>query len=282
VTGKTLAYPALPEEKPDIRLLAIDLDDSLLTDALAITPRTKKAIQAVRARGVTVTLATGRMFQSALPYARELELDVPLITYQGAFVCMPDGRIISHQPFDRPLSIELLEFLLPYGCQVNVYVKDEFYIEKSSPEAEVYRAHIRTNFHEVPSLTAMIAGGSEGATKIAVIAGAEQIREITTDMQRRFGNRAIAVPSKPTFLEINRPDTGKGIALAEMAAGLGIARRQVMAIGDSPNDLDMIEYAGWGVAMANGEESVKEKARWITASNEDEGVAIAIELLLLS
>ena len=89
------------------------------------------------------------------------------------------------------------------------------------------------------------------------------------------------MPSKPTFLEINRPDTGKGVALAEMAAEMGIDRRQVMAIGDSPNDLDMIEYAGWGVVMANGEESVKAKAQWITASNNDDGVAIAIERLVL-
>ena len=280
-TNRQTAWPALPAEKPDIRLLAIDLDDTLLTGELIITPRAKSAIQAARLQGVTVTLATGRMYRAALPYAQELELDAPLITYQGALVSTPDGRIISHQPLDQQLSVELLDFILPLGYHVNVYIRDEFYIEKRSPEAERYRAMIRTDFHEVPSLRAMMAGSADGATKIAIISDTGGIRELGEAIRAKFGQRVIAVPSKPTFLEINRPDTGKGVALAALAAESGIDRRQVMAIGDSPNDLDMIEYAGWGVAVANGEETVREKARWVTASNEDEGVAIAIEHLVL-
>jgi hypothetical protein len=82
-------------------------------------------------------------------------------------------------------------------------------------------------------------------------------------------------------LEVSRSDIGKGVALAEMAEKLGISREQVMAIGDSPNDLDMISYAGWGVVVANGVDRAKDLARWITASNNEEGVAIAIEHLIL-
>ena len=280
-TNRQTAWPALPAAKPDIRLLAIDLDDTLLTAELTITPRAHEAIQAARLQGVTVTLATGRMFRAALPYAQELGLDAPLITYQGALVSTPDGRVLSHQPLDRRLCIELLDFLLPMGNHVNVYIRDEFYVEKRSPEAERYRAMIRTDFHEVPSLRAMMAEGDEGATKIVVIADQDRIREINKAIGAAFGQRVIAVLSRPTFLEINRPDTGKGIALAALAAEMGIDRQQVMAIGDSPNDLDMIGYAGWGVAMANAVAEVREKARWITASNDDDGVAIAIEHLVL-
>jgi Cof subfamily protein (haloacid dehalogenase superfamily) len=270
-----------PGEKPDIRLLAIDLDDTLLTGGLIITPRTKKAIQAACRQGVAVTLATGRMFTSALPYAQELGIGLPLITYQGALVRTPDGQTISHHPIDQRLCVELLSFLLPFECQVNVYIEDQFYIEKTSPEAERYRARIRTAYHEVPSLLAMMAESAMGATKIALMADKERISEIMAAIRAHFQERVLAVPSKPTFLEINRPDTGKGVALAAMAEGMGIGRLQVMAIGDSPNDLDMIEYAGWGIVMANGEDAVKEKARWVTASNEEEGVAVAIEHLVL-
>ncbi len=96
-----------------------------------------------------------------------------------------------------------------------------------------------------------------------------------------FGNTVQLVPSKPHFLEFGRPDMGKGVALSQMARELGITRHQVMAIGDSPNDLDMIEYAGWGIAMGNAVECIKEKAQWITADNDADGVALALEKWVL-
>jgi len=135
--------------------------------------------------------------------------------------------------------------------------------------------------NEVPSLRTMMAESPAGATKFCLLSDQERIEEVRQALEGRFGDRIQSVPSKPTFLEISRPDIGKGVSLAEMAEKMGIDREQVMAIGDSPNDLDMIVYAGWGVVMANGLDRVKEAARWITASNNDEGVAIAIEHLVL-
>ncbi|MEL7625095.1 MAG: Cof-type HAD-IIB family hydrolase [Clostridiales bacterium] len=281
IAGGSAAYPEIPQEKPDIRLLAIDLDDTLLRSDYTISPRTKRAIQRARQQGVVVTLATGRMYVSALPYAQELDIDVPLITYQGALVIMTDGRIISHHPMDYQLSMELLDFLLPFGYHVNVYIGDQLFIEESSPEAARYGARTRTYLYQVPSLREMMKQRAAGATKFSLIASAEEVKEVIDATKARFGDRVLTVPSKPTFLEFGRPDMGKGVALAEMAAKLDIDSSQVMAIGDSPNDLDMLEYAGWGIAMANGECCAKERARWITAANDEEGVAIAIESLVL-
>ena len=279
--GAACAYPLFPAEKPDIRLIALDLDDTLLTDGLIITPRTKNAIRAAREQGIVVTLATGRMFSSALPYALELALDAPLIVYQGAMIAMADGRVLSHRTMDKQVCIELLAFLASLGCHVNVYHEDKLYIEQSSPEAERYGKTIRANFHIVPNLLAMMEEKTLGATKFAVLADAARVKEISAALGLSFGGRISQVASKPNFLEIGRPDAGKGAALAEMAAGLHIGQEQIMAIGDSPNDTDMITYAGWGVVMANGDDAVKGMARWITASNEEEGVAIAIEALAL-
>jgi hypothetical protein len=282
-SGTTMptAYPEFPAEKPDIRLLAIDLDDTLLTDDMIITPRAKRAIQSARQQGVVVTIATGRMFESTLPYADELEIDVPLITFQGALVIMRDGRVISHKPMEHDLSVEVLDFLLTSGCHVTVYIKEKLYVEEVSPFVDRYRRRIRIELNEVPSLRTMMAESPAGATKFCLLAEKERIEEVIGIIHNRFGSRIQAVPSKPTFLEISRPDVGKGVSLAEMADDMGITREQVMAIGDSPNDQDMISYAGWGVVMANGLDSVKEAARWITASNNEEGVAIAIEHLVL-
>jgi len=192
---------------------------------------------------------------------------------------------LSHHVMDRGLCLELLDFLLPFGYQVNVYIDDKLYVEENSPEAELYRSRNRIYLHVVPCLRELMAGSATSATKIVAIAGREQISEVMAQANARFNggaaDRIQAMPSRPTFLEFGRPDMGKGVALAAMAAEYGLEPEQVMAIGDSPNDLDMIEYAGWSVAMANGEECVKEAARWITASNEEDGVAIAIESFVL-
>jgi len=274
-------WPALPGIKPDIRLVALDLDDTLLNDDLVITPRTMEAIQAARRQGVTVTIATGRVYESALPYAVELGLDAPLITFQGAMVVAMDGQVISHRPMERGVSLEILDFLLSFGYHVTLYIKEKLYIEETSAETDSYRARIRIPFNVVPSLKEMLAARDEGVTKYVLMSEPANIREALVAFRERFGDRVQAVLSKPNFLEISRPDTGKGVALAKMAEDMGLDRSQVMAMGDSPNDMDMIVYAGWGICMANGVDEVKEKARWVTASNNDEGVAVAFEALVL-
>jgi Cof subfamily protein (haloacid dehalogenase superfamily) len=281
ITGRFPPYPEIPAPKPDIRLIALDLDDTLLTSDCTLSPRTKRTIQKAQGQGLTVTLATGRMYVSALPFARELAIDGPLITYNGALIIMTDGRVVSHHPIDHQLSMELLDFLQPYGHHINVYLGDELFIEEMSPEAERYGARINIQLQRVPSHREMLKDRAAGATKLTLIALPSEVEQVTADLQARFGSRILTLPSKPDFLELNRRDTSKGQALAGLAAQMGIDRSQVMAIGDSPNDLDMIEYAGWGIAMANAADAIKEKARWITAANDDDGAAIAIECLAL-
>jgi len=268
-------------EKPDIKLVAIDLDDTMLCPDCHISERNRRALKRAQEQGITVTIATGRMFVSAQPFALELGISVPLITYQGAMIVMADGRVISHHPMDHKLSLQLLRFLRPFGQHINLYMGDDLYIEKDSPEARRYQAYTRTYLNVVPDLEEFLAGAAMGATKFSLIAKPEEVQQVIAAVREEFGDAVQLTPSKPHFLEFGRPDLGKGVALKEMAQRLGIGREQVMAIGDSPNDLDMIEYAGWGIAMANADDCVKEKARWITASNEEDGVALALETFVL-
>ncbi len=267
--------------KPDIRLLAIDLDETMLTTEKTISPRTKAAIIEARSQGVVVTIATGRMYISALPYAQELEINVPLITYQGALIITTEGQVLTHKTLSPSLSQELVDFLKPYGHHVNLYMGHEMYIEKDSPEVRKYQEQTRVYLNIIPEFKSFLAAQGVGATKFSLISTPEEVRRIMAEGKVRFGDQVQFMPSMPYFLEFGRPDIGKGRALAEMAADLGLAREQVMAIGDSPNDLDMIEYAGCGVVMANGLDFVREKADYITADNNHDGVALAIEKLAL-
>ncbi|MCR4441636.1 MAG: Cof-type HAD-IIB family hydrolase [Peptococcaceae bacterium] len=264
---------------PDIKLIAIDLDDTLLKNDLTISPRAKKAITRAVESGVAVTLATGRMFASALPFARDLNLDLPLITYQGALVKYADGRVVYHQPLPLGLAREVSRFLKPYGYHVNVYINDELYMEKDSPEGQRYAGIARVPVHLVEDLRAAL---TQDPTKMLVIVEEPEIDYLIADLKKEFAGTINITKSKSNFLEIGHKEATKGRALESLARSLGLAPSRVMAIGDSWNDIDMLEFAGLGVAVENAAPEVKRAARYITRSNDDDGVAEAIENLVLS
>ena len=261
-----------------IKLIALDLDDTLLRNDLQISPRAKAAIRHAVERGVAVTLATGRMFASALPFAQELGLDLPLITYQGALVKYADGRVVYHRPIPLGIARELVDFILPYGHHLNVYLNDELFMQQDSPEGQRYAAIAKVPVHLVADLRDIIV---TEPTKLVVIAKEPQLDVLAEDLQLNFGNKINLTKSKPYFLELAHPLATKGKALATLAKSLNIEAHEVMAVGDSPNDLDMIKYAGFGVAMGNAVEEVKKYARYITCSNDDDGVAEVIEKFVL-
>lgn len=262
-----------------IKLVAIDLDDTLLDNSRAISPRARAAIAAAVAQGVTVTVATGRMFPSALPYAQQLALDVPLITYNGALVrCGLSGETILHTPVDPATAAAVLALFRERGWYVQVYLDDVLYVRERDENARKYE--------EIAGITAVPVGDRlwslEGApTKLLAMADPERIPEIDAAVRAACGDRVYTAASKPYYLEITNPAATKGAALAFLAGRLGIGRDQVMAIGDSVNDLDMIEYAGLGVAMGNASRQVQEAADFVTAANDADGVAAAIEEFVL-
>jgi len=261
-----------------IKLVAIDLDDTLLKNDLTISPRAKNAITKAVESGVAVTFATGRMFASALPFALDLKLDLPLITYQGALVKYVDGRVVYHKPLQMELAKKVVDFLLPYKYHVNLYVNDELRMERESPEGRRYANISKVPLHFYDNLYEAL---SDEPTKILIIAKEQELDELARALYNAFGAEVNITKSKPYFLEVANKDATKGLALAELARSLNLTAAQVMAIGDSWNDLDMIEYAGIGVAMGNAAPEVKEVANYITRSNDDDGVAEAIELFIL-
>lgn len=264
---------------PDIKLIAIDLDDTLLKNDLTISPRAKQAIKEAVNQGVAVTFATGRMFSSALPYALDLQLDLPLITYQGALVKYVDGRVIYHKPIPLELAKKAVKFLQPYGYHVNLYINDELYMEKESPEGSRYLKIAKVPVHLVNDLSEAL---TVEPTKMLIIVEDAGIDQLACDLGREFGTSLNIMKSKSHFLEIGNKEATKGHALADLAQSLLLQPAQVMAIGDSWNDLDMIIYAGWGVAMENAVEEVKQHAQYITCKNDDDGVAEAIEKFVLN
>ncbi|VBB05469.1 cof protein [Lucifera butyrica] len=258
-----------------IRLIAVDLDDTLLNAAVGISPHTQDVIRQAVAKGIAVTVATGRMHCSALPYAQQLGLDVPLITYNGAMIRRSlSGETLLHVPIEQEIAREVLSLFRSRGWYIQTYTQDKLYVAEINAKARYYE--------NLAGVKAIPVGDelytmSELPTKMLAMAEPEEISRIQHVMQGLFGDRLSMATSKPNYLEMVAPGVNKGKSLAFLAAMLNIPREEVMAIGDSHNDLDMIQYAGWGVAMGNAADKVKAAARLVTRSNEEDGVAEAIE-----
>jgi Cof subfamily protein (haloacid dehalogenase superfamily) len=262
-----------------IKLIAVDLDDTLLDNSQKVSPRVKAAVRSAVAEGVAVTLSTGRMHRSALPYALELDLDIPLITYNGALIRSSlSGETLLHRPLEAQTAAEVLALFRERGWYIQAYIDDVLYVKERDAMSHYYEG--------VSGVKAIPIGDKlfsldTAPTKLLAMAEPELMAQIRPVLAAHFGDRLYAAISKPLYLEIVDPSVNKGTALEFLAKRLGIGREAVMAMGDSLNDLDMIQYAGWGVAMGNAREEVKKIARVVTGRNDADGVAEAIEKYVL-
>jgi Cof subfamily protein (haloacid dehalogenase superfamily) len=265
--------------QPKYRLVAIDLDDTLLNKDLKISPRTKANIIAARQLGTQITLATGRMFRSALPYAEQLGLDIPLITYQGALVKnSSSGEVLYHRPVPPELVRPVAERVRSYGYHLQMYFEDHLCMEKLTPEGQDY---VDLAGVEVTLVSDLLCACPE-PTKILISNYDEgRLDRLAEVLQAEFGQKLYITKSKPYYLELLHPEATKGKALKVLADHFGIPQEAVIAIGDSFNDVDMIRFAGVGVVMGNAREEIKAEADYVTRSNEDDGVAEVLEKFIL-
>jgi Cof subfamily protein (haloacid dehalogenase superfamily) len=259
-------------------LLALDLDDTLLNDEFHISPENRRAIRRAADSGVLVTLATGRMFRSAAVHARELQIDLPLITYHGALVRTVEGEeTLYHQPVPVEHAKKVVDMAVREGFHVNAYINDELFVAEENEYSRNYQRLANVPVTVVGDLAAFL---EEPPTKLTVINHDGRLEGFKDHLFEILGTSLSITVSRPSFLEITDKLATKGQALKALAEMHNIPQSQVAAIGDSYNDLDMIIYAGLGVAVANARDAVKAVANIITLSNTDHGVARFIEKYL--
>jgi Cof subfamily protein (haloacid dehalogenase superfamily) len=262
-----------------IRLIAIDIDDTLITDQLVIPNACKQAIAAARAQGVKVVLATGRMLESTTPFAEELGLTEPLICYNGALIQSPkSGSPLIHHPIPLELAREIVSLGQSENLHVNVYLNGRMYVAEINEYTEFYSSFTKTEAYPVGDLLAYM---DQPPTKLLYVCKAELAEKWRETLQKRYQGRLEVFRSKPQYVEFTNLGVSKGAALQELAELYGLAPAEVMAIGDSFNDIPMLEYVGIGVAVANAPAAVRSRADYVTASNEECGVAEAINRFVL-
>ncbi|KAB7706674.1 Cof-type HAD-IIB family hydrolase [Bacillus aerolatus] len=261
------------------KMIAIDLDGTLLNDELIVSPRTVEAIQKAVERGTVVTVATGRMFRSAKQFAQQLGLNVPLITYQGALIQdVEEKEVMYERPVPPKIAHKLIEIANEKNMHLQVYQDDILYAASDNDIIRRYADAVKVPYTVEPDLAKL---AERGFTKALFIDAPNYIDDLQNELRELFGERANIAKSKPTYLEVTHPEADKGIALLHLAQKLGIDRSEIIGIGDNYNDLDLITTAGLGVAMGNGVDELKERADYISLSNNEDGVGHVIEKFVL-
>ena len=261
------------------RLIAVDLDDSLLDHHQRISERNKQALRAAQEMGTHVTVATGRIPDSAMPFIRELNVAVPVIAYQGAYIKdTMTGKTLMKYPIPMEYAHQILEKCKEDNLYTQAYVENNYFFEQECPYSQLYRRISGLKGRAVGDLRTFL---KEEPAKILIMDESERISSYFQLFREWFGGKLQVTVSKPIFLELTHIHATKGNALKQLGSMLGIPREEIIAIGDSYNDLSMIEYAGLGVAMGNAPDPVKASAQYVTSANDEDGVAEVVERFVL-
>ena len=264
------------------KLVALDLDETLLNDEFKISSRNREAIRRVVERGVRVTIATGRMFRSAVRYARELAIDLPLIVHHGAMIREPgSGRTIRSCPVPAGPAKEILGLAGEEGFHINLYIDDDIFVREENEESRFYQTIAPIPVRAVGDLNTFLARQGAAPIKLSIINLDGRIKDLHSHLGDRYAGRLTVLQPRPHFLEITSLEATKGQALKHLGELQNIEPGEIVAIGDNYNDVDMLRFAGLGVAMANAPAAVREAADIITQSYAEDGVAVFLERHIL-
>jgi Cof subfamily protein (haloacid dehalogenase superfamily) len=264
--------------KMQIKLIASDMDDTLLNRDNKISERNANAIRSALAKNVIFMIATGRMFCSARPYALDLGLDVPLVTYNGALVKgAKSGEVFYEHKLNYDTALEVLDYCKEHKYYAQVYIGDDILVDKKGKWSDKYSEIIGVPITEIGEAVYEI---KEAPYKILVMTETEDFQPAWKAFAKKFAGKIVVTSSRDNFLELMEPGVNKWEAVKAVAESYNIKPEEIMCIGDSNNDLAMIKNAGVGVAVGNAKDSVKEHAKIVTASNNDDGVAMVVEAIL--
>jgi len=258
----TVARPAgwrgLPVVRPD--LVASDLDGTLLMPDLTLSPALPGALQALARAGIVFAVCTGRMFRSARAVAAQMGIHEGLVVcYQGAMVAdLADGSVLLHTRMRAEDAADVVRRLRVLGRHVNAYIDDEMYVDEVDKWALHYTRHTGVELNEVDDLEAEVL--RRPPTKLVAITDADDVTRILPDLQRRWRGRLFVERSQPEYIEFAAGGVGKGGALQWLCGRLGLRRARAVACGDGDNDVDMLRWAGLGVAMAEAAPEVRAAA----------------------
>lgn len=262
------------------KLIAADLDGTLLDDTYNVKPELLKYINLASEKGVQLLVATGRLYPSALPFVKDLSVTLPVIASNGAVVKEPEnGKIIYHFPLERQLVRDVLKITKDYPVQRFININDTFYTDAPEENTKKYSEALKVEFVHIEPLEKVL---DNDEPTMAVVRGKDElIKELTGIMHDYFGEKVYLANSKPFFIDVNNPSVSKGAALARLCTDLKINPAEVISIGDGWNDLEMFKVSGLGVAVANAPGKLKNEADYVCENSTYHGVIEVIKQFVL-
>lgn len=256
-------------------LIALDLDGTLLTHDKLISPGNRYAVRQAIDAGVHVVLASGRMHEATCRYAHMLDMDddTPVISYNGALVRTVGGETLLDKPVQAEYADYIIEYTSLHGLHLNYYLDDTLYVAEMDRWSRLYNERTGSVPNPVGDLSRF---KGESPTKLIIVDSLDVTNGLLGPMRGHFGDTLYITKTDDEYLEFMNRDAGKGSALEVVARRLGVARENVVAFGDNLNDIPMLEWAGWSVAMENAKPEVKQVARQVGLSADQDGVSHGI------
>ena len=259
-----------------IKLFVTDIDGTLLPVASAKVPaKNIEAVQAMIKAGVKVVIATGRMHSAALPIAAQLGVAVPIISYNGAMIKSSAGELIHAQYMDEKFVLEIIKFFEERGWHLQSYSDDVLYVPERNDLVKFYETMIKVSAVEV-GWKGLRERTKDVPKLLTVSETPEEALRKLDEAKKFFGGKVEITRSAARFTEFMALGVSKAGAIKILAQKFGIDNSEILAIGDSENDLQMITSVGCGVAMGNSVEAVKAVAPHITDTCENDGFAKAV------
>ena len=259
-----------------IKMIAIDLDDTLLHDDISLSSYTIDVLHRALEKGIKIVIATGRMFQSAQSWGQRIGIgDVPMICYTGAYIALCEsGRVIRNETLDLSVAQRILDMGRETGRYMQVYIDDELYIPFRDERTDIYewqcgvKAHVlRDDFWNL----------SKAPTKILFFErDPVVILKLKALMAEKFGTVTDLYISKPNLLEVNKKGVSKGAAVRYFCEKWNISTDEIMAFGNGDNDISLFRLTPWSFAVGNATEAAKHEAHFVTDTNNHDGVAKTI------
>ena len=263
------------------KLVVIDLDNTLLNNEHKISEKNKEIVQKVRSKGLEVIIATGRMYISAKPFLKDLSLENSAIVYNGAMVKdVETDKTIYHKPINKKYAKEIIKDVKEEGLHINLYQDDKLYVDKDNKYTKRYEEISGIKAEKVDDLSELKL---VAPTKLLIIEDNPELHSYYQKyLDNKYGDIITVTESKKYFIEIGSKGVNKGKTLQKLIKEKGIDRNEIIAIGDSYNDIEMLSYAGTGIAMENAPEEIKKKADLVAPHNEEDGVAVILDKLIMN
>jgi Cof subfamily protein (haloacid dehalogenase superfamily) len=261
------------------KLVAVDIDGTLLNSEGIITEKTRISIKRAVEKGVIFSICTGRPIQGVESFNSLLNLDSPFITYNGAMIVMGKSKdILYEQGLSTEASRNILSIGKSLGTTIIVWANNKLYAYELNERVLDYKQIAKVEPVLIEDEEEVIASG---ITKILWYDDPEKLDHYQDILKDKLKDNVTYCTSRPVFLEFFDSRVSKAVAMEKLGEHFGIKREEMIAIGDGFNDLPMIEYAGLGVAMGNAPKAIKAKANYVTLSNDEDGIAQALDKFVI-